>query len=182
MSYPLPRSPHLSQQLLPVSFSRVKTFEVGWLDISGREGKLELGLEELQHLGQRRLQPNPPSWARTDSQLWECLRNDRPPGRLPLLPLLLPLLLLPRLLLLLLLQPPPLSLLCSALTGRQKVQLTRERSLQWEWSGYIKESKERAKTQIRMQATSNLLNLLLLSLLAGLDPSKVWAIFNSCLK
>lgn len=61
MSYPLPRSPHLSQQLLPVSFSRVKTFEVGWLDISGREGKLELGLEELQHLGQRRLQPNPPS-------------------------------------------------------------------------------------------------------------------------
>lgn len=61
MSYPLPRSPHLSQQLLPVSFSWVKTFEVGWLDISGREGKLELGLEELQHLGQRRLQPNPPS-------------------------------------------------------------------------------------------------------------------------
>lgn len=46
-----------------------------------------------------------------------------------------------------------------------------------EWSAYIKESKEGAKTQIRMQATSNLLNLLLLSLLAGLDPSKVWTIF-----
>lgn len=29
----------------------------------------------------------------------------------------------------------------SALTDRQKVQLTKERSLQWEWSGYIKESK-----------------------------------------
>lgn len=29
MSYPLPRSPHLSRQLLPVSFSWVKTFEVG---------------------------------------------------------------------------------------------------------------------------------------------------------
>lgn len=45
MSYPLSRSPHLSQQLLPLSFSWVKTFEVGWLDSRGRRVNWGVRLE-----------------------------------------------------------------------------------------------------------------------------------------
>lgn len=62
----------------------------------------------------------------------------------------------------------------------------RGKGLRSEWSGYIKQSKERQKTHIRMQARSSFLNLLLLSLLAGLDPSKVgaifWLVWNKCAK
>lgn len=108
MSYPFFRSPHLSEQLLPLSFSWVKTFEVGCLDSSRRRGKL--GPAGWRHfstsVSAHCSSTHPPELA--DSQFWECLRNDRPPGRLPLLPLLLPLLLL-----LLLLLPPPLSPLSS---------------------------------------------------------------------
>lgn len=170
MSYPLSRSPHLSQPLLSLSFSWVKTFEVDWLDSGGREGK-------LGRAGWRRFRTSVSAHCSPTHPRARELPAMRMPAEW---------------------SPPRAAAaaaatatgcccscscschrlyLHSALTGRQKVQLTRERSLQWEWSGYIKESKERAKTQIRMQATSNLLNLLLLSLLAGLDPSKVRAIF-----
>ncbi|KAF6074991.1 hypothetical protein HJG60_009398 [Phyllostomus discolor] len=97
MSYPLSRSPHLSQRSLPVSVPRVQTFEVDGAPPPRERGRAGArgarGAEALQHRGQRPLQPTPRERAATPTPAplaRRCLRNDRPPGRLPRLLLLPP--------------------------------------------------------------------------------------------
>ena len=122
MSYPLSRSPHLSQQLLPLSFSWVKTFEVGWLDSRGREGKL--GREAWRRFStsvSAHCSSAHPESSRAPSSENACGMIAPQGGCRACC--------------------RSCHCLClhSALTGRQKVQLTKERSLQWEWSGYMKQ-------------------------------------------
>ena len=136
MSYPLSRSPHLSQLLLPLSFSWVKTFEVVWL-YSRRREKVNWGAR----LGGA----SAPRSATTAAQSTPRARG-LPALRMPAE------------------WSPPRAAAATAATAiaaaattaaasvstqlwlaGRKCNWRRERSPQWEWSGYIKESKQGQK-------------------------------------